>query len=167
MTETAYYLRQQARVSGPFTAKELASLLRRGRVARSDKVSVDKVTWIAIADSPDVAPRAVQAPVASEFLPRNEDGIEWFYTSGGTEQPNPVGTNTILQLIAGGKVEPDDLVWRQGFEDWRPLINVEQFVAAVRASKQAAFSFPSAAESQPARRPGKRRSRRRWWDWFT
>lgn len=134
MTGTNYYLRQQTRVSGPFTVGQLTSLLQRGRVARSDKISVDKVTWIAIADCPEIAPRAVQAASQSGPATRNEDGIDWFYTVGGTEQRDPVGTGAILQLIAAGIVGGDELVWRQGFVDWRPITAVEQFTHALTAA---------------------------------
>jgi len=57
-----YYLRQQTRVSGPFSPEQMRTLLHKGRVARSDKISTDRVTWRAIGECPAPAAAAAEPP---------------------------------------------------------------------------------------------------------
>lgn len=119
-----YYLRQQTQISGPFTVEQLTSLLHRGRVARSDKISADKKSWIRISECPEI----VQRPVAPT---QSTPAVEWFYTRGGAEQPNPVGADAILAMLAAGSLGSHEMVWRDGFDGWRPLVDVPEFAAAV------------------------------------
>lgn len=41
----------------------------------------------------------------------------WYYAQGGTEK-GPLTTSQTKSLVAAGKIRPDDLVWRQGMDDW-------------------------------------------------
>lgn len=149
-----YYLRQQARVSGPFTPQHLTALLRRGLVARSDKVSVDKATWITIADCAAIVARPVAAASPPAVVATPDDGVEWFYTVGGTDQPDAVASAALVQLIAAGTVGRKELVWREGFSDWRPVTEVEPFAAAFGVAEAAAESFLPAEDARTSHAGG-------------
>lgn len=150
-----YYLRQQTRISGPFSTEQLRSLLHRGRVARSDKISTDKATWIPISECPDIAQRPV---VAAQPAPAAEpvvvgDGLEWFYTLGGAEQPAAVTTEALAEMVAAGRIQGGEMVWRQGFEDWKPLESVPEFAAALVVNAPPLPDFPVAVGAPAAALP--------------
>lgn len=140
-----YYLRQQTQISGPFTVDQLKSLLHRGRIARSDKISADKVTWTTIADCPEIIQRPVavsqptQAAVAAGPV---DDGLQWFHTLRGHEQPTAVGTAALKAMILGGTLDGDEMVWRQGFDEWKPLSGVAEFAADLAAQVPAVPPLP-------------------------
>jgi TM2 domain-containing membrane protein YozV len=151
-----YYLRQQTRVSGPFSVEQVRTLLRKGRVARSDKISEDRTTWRPIGDCPEIIEHpAAAAPAAAvvaepQAVAAVEDGHEWFYAMGGVQQPTAIGTAALRDLLSSGSVGPTDLVWRTGFADWQPVSGVPELVDAVPASRGCpAFSLPD-----PAPEPG-------------
>ena len=135
-----YYLRQQTRVSGPFTAEQIRGLLHRGRVARSDKVSTDRTTWRTIAETSEIItrPRPVEPVVAEpevdaaaeievETDVAPPDTTMWHYTRGGVQQPAPADTDALRQLVQFGQVRAEDLVWTDGFEGWQPISSVPMF----------------------------------------
>lgn len=160
-----YYLRQQTRISGPYAVEELKALLHRGRVARSDKISIDKQAWIPISACAEIChrPAAVTQPAAVGPV---DDGIEWFYTLGGAEQPAGVGTAAIKSLIAAGSLGGDELVWRQGFDDWRPLHTVADFAgdfAAHGASGPEGSGGPSSDAAQIPPMPQASGKKKRGW----
>lgn len=126
-----YYLRQQTQISGPFTAEQLKSLLHRGRVARSDKISTDKLSWMPISQCAEIIqhPIAAAAPEPAATGPVG-DGLEWFYTIGGAEQPAAVTTETLRGMIAAGTVGRDEMLWRDGFDGWQPVGVVAEFADA-------------------------------------
>lgn len=152
-----YYLRQRTQISGPFTVDQLKSLLHRGRVARSDKVSTDKQTWILIADCPDIAHRpsvvAEQAVISQPAATvAASDGIEWFYTQGGAEQPAAVGTAAIAAMIAAGTLGSGEMVWRQGFDEWKPVSDVPEFAAVLPSNLPDVLPMPVVVDLPPAPR---------------
>jgi hypothetical protein len=173
-----YYLRQQTRVSGPFTAEHIRGLLYRGRVARSDKVSLDQTAWRPIAVVQEIIARPRPAePVAAE--PERQDTVEpiveaevadgrmWHYTRGGDQQPEPVDTDTLRQLVQFGQVGAADHVWTEGFEAWQTVASVP--LLAMHAMPQQGYHSsdrshaPDELESLPDLRPSVRRKRKKGW----
>lgn len=129
-----YYLRQQTRVSGPFPPEHIRGLLHRGRVARSDKVSTDQTNWRPIAEVQEILARPQSAePVAAEpdaqhtVEPQVKDTRMWHYTRGGDQQPDPVDTDTLRQLVQFGQVGSGDHVWTEGFDTWQTVASVPIF----------------------------------------
>ena len=43
----------------------------------------------------------------------------WFYIKGG-KQLGPVSDSQLLRLKKRGELEPDDLLWFDGIQEWRP-----------------------------------------------
>ena len=46
--------------------------------------------------------------------------IEWFYGKGG-QQFGPIDEVTLSARIATGEIGPQDLVWNEGMDSWKPL----------------------------------------------
>jgi hypothetical protein len=82
-----------------------------------------------------------------------DDGVsqtEWHLSRQGKTH-GPISDKEFRLLIEKGKIKSDDLIWRDGFEDWRPANTV-----LGRASP------PSVPQKQPIQRAG---SSGRTWKW--
>lgn len=69
-------------------------------------------------------------PAPSSLLASAEAEPEWYVGVGGA----PEGPLTVPQLkerIAAGSVELETLVWKDGFDDWRPLSQFPELAAVV------------------------------------
>lgn len=53
--------------------------------------------------------------------------MNWFYVDSKNEQVGPYDEDDMAALIAGTKVAPDTLVWREGYPDWMPARSVQEF----------------------------------------
>ena len=140
-----YFLRQRTRVSGPFTAEQIKGLLHRGRIARSDKVSTDRTTWQAIAAMPELIDRPQPAePTAAEPAAETppQDTRLWYHTRGGAQQPAPVDTETLRQMVQSGQVGGAEMVWTEGFADWQPVLSVPEFGSAAAPGFPEPGGFP-------------------------
>lgn len=146
-----YYLRQQTRVSGPFSLEQVRMLLHKGRAARSDKVSTDRETWRPIGECQEIIEHVAVAAAAVEPEPVAvvEDGYEWFYAMGGVQQPTSIGTVGLRELIASGRVAATDLVWREGFGDWQAVAAISELADAVPGTGLAMPGLP-APQAAPA-----------------
>jgi TM2 domain-containing membrane protein YozV len=135
-----YYLRQQTRVSGPFTLEQLRTLLHKGRAARSDKISTDRLNWRAIGECQEIVehvkPPATEATATLEPDPGAVagDGYDWHYATGGVQQAATLGTAALRELIKAGRVVASDIVWRNGFGDWQAVSTVPELADALPAA---------------------------------
>lgn len=59
--------------------------------------------------------------------------MDWYYAREG-QRLGPVPEDRLRELIAGGEVRPDDLVWRAGFPDWRPAREAPDLFPAALAA---------------------------------
>jgi hypothetical protein len=82
----------------------------------------------------------------------------WYYAQGDKEQ-GPVTLVQIKALIQAGKIKPDDLVWKDGMEDWLPAKTVPGLLsgeaplpepAAAARAKTAAVAPKIEAPARPA-----------------
>lgn len=49
---------------------------------------------------------------------------EWYYSKDG-QQVGPVSANDLKQLVAGGKLQSADQIWKKGMADWVPVSSVK------------------------------------------
>jgi hypothetical protein len=49
--------------------------------------------------------------------------IEWYLARDG-QQYGPLSEAELAKFIELGHLRPDDLLWRDGFADWRPAAHV-------------------------------------------
>jgi TM2 domain-containing membrane protein YozV len=69
---------------------------------------------------------------------------EWYYSQDG-ERHGPISTDQLKDLAAAGKIGPDNLVWKDGMENWLPAGKVKNLLptpggvaAPARAASRAA-----------------------------
>ena len=74
---------------------------------------------------------------------------QWFAAVGG-EQTGPLTRDELFGLLAGGQVDQETLVWREGMEDWLRLADVSELEERPFAGGTAVFS---AFEEPPAPPP--------------
>jgi hypothetical protein len=74
--------------------------------------------------------------------------MEWFYAVG-SERRGPVPQEEFDELVRKGEITPETLVWREGFEDWRPLAAVT--AAPETPAPPALGALPTASCSQCGR----------------
>ena len=72
--------------------------------------------------------------------------IEWYIARDG-QQYGPLSDPELRKFVELGHLRPTDLVWRQGFPDWRPAPSV--FPTTAHAGQEPAAARP--APQQPAR----------------
>ena len=49
--------------------------------------------------------------------------VQWYYARND-QQFGPVSAAELKQLADGGKLSPDDLLWREGMDSWNTAINL-------------------------------------------
>jgi len=64
------------------------------------------------------------------------DDIVWYYARGDNEQ-GPISTAQIKSLAATGALRRDDLVWKEGMENWLPARDVGELFPGERTRKEA------------------------------
>jgi hypothetical protein len=80
---------------------------------------------------------------------------EWYYTIQG-QQMGPVSTAELRQLAAQQRLQPTDLVWKEGMPKWVPAANTQGLFASAapaRAEPLASSALPPADyDDRPRRR---------------
>jgi hypothetical protein len=73
-----------------------------GRVSRTDEDDADF----------DFPSEGVNSPAA------------WYLNDGGPNQLGPLSDDEVKQWIRSGRITPESLVWREGWNEWRPAADV-------------------------------------------
>ena len=90
------------------------------------------------------APRAQtsgvpRSSVDSSPTPDKSDCVEWYVGIAGSPV-GPIASSAIFNRIAGGQVNGDSLVWREGLDQWHPLRTFpelsELLASALRVPRQ-------------------------------
>lgn len=68
----------------------------------------------------------------------------WYYADGDKEQ-GPVTLAQLKGLLTSGKIQPDDLVWKDGLDDWMPAEEVPE----LKAVEAPAAPLPTPAAARP------------------
>ncbi len=76
---------------------------------------------------------------------------EWFYTINGQPAESPVSQSQLKQLAASGQLQPTDLIWQEGMENWAPASSVKGLFPSSK-SEAPVESVPAQVSSKPARR---------------
>ncbi|MDF3071897.1 MAG: Signal recognition particle receptor protein FtsY [Polyangiaceae bacterium] len=92
------------------------------------------------------------APAPESELPLSMPGDEWFVGINGVPV-GPIRLSELRSKAASGAVTKESLVWRDGFEDWRPLKTYPELLAIVEegvSSARASLTpfVPSVAEGK-------------------
>src|SRR5262245_26480672 len=96
-------------------------------------------------------------------MPAPSSHHQWYLARDG-EQYGPLTDAELAKFVELGHLQPTDLLWREGFPEWRPaLVVFPPLAAGAGGRKEAATALqagakpaaaPSAAPSMDAMRPG-------------
>ncbi len=64
----------------------------------------------------------------------NSMSQEWYYTQNG-ERQGPVSPKQLKQLVTKGEIQPTDLVWTEGKDEWIPASSIKGLFQAKKRSK--------------------------------
>jgi hypothetical protein len=154
---TQYYIRVRGKVHGPFDVEKLKKLHARGQFSRAHEVSVDKRSWQAAAELPELFPpsETVQDSRENVYVPVDPsdefeqiqsappESSKWYY-SIGEERHGPVSMMDLRQLVLTGQLTMHDLVWKEGMADWVPLA-IQPELQLLRVGGPAAHAADGAA----------------------
>lgn len=92
---------------------------------------------------------AVRETHAAVTDPLNLPGDEWFVGINGVPV-GPIRLGELRARAASGAVGKESLVWRDGFEEWRPLKSFPELVAIVEESLSSAHASLAFAPTAPS-----------------
>jgi type IV pilus assembly protein PilA len=61
-----------------------------------------------------------------------EETLVWHVTYGG-KKFGPISMDQLVTEVRDGDIHEDDLVWREGMDEWTPLAGVDEILDALRA----------------------------------
>ncbi|WP_372717171.1 DUF4339 domain-containing protein [Novipirellula sp.] len=155
MSDDRIYVRFKGKTLGPLTDQKVRDLVRRGQITRMHELSFDGLAWLKAEEFGDffqsktasapvqreatesgvaMAPVSVQqAAKVSTPIPglMPDDGVQWYAHVKGNNQ-GPINSQTLLNWVSVGDVDADTLLWRAGYDDWRPasMCLPERFASA-------------------------------------
>lgn len=127
-----WYIRKAGWVRGPYTLEDMRRIRQLGWLSSTEAVSRDMQSWepaggvseiwAVVAQTPENAHELVPPPVP---IAANH----WRYTSDGQPNEEPVSFATLQILAALGRLHAADMVWREGWRDWRNSADVPGLLA--------------------------------------
>ena len=155
-SDPTYYVRIKGRVSGPHALTRLTQLARAGQLSRLHEISENGQEWNAAGKHDALFPNGKHASSSngielieeehdeaatsslSAARPTVQTGPTWWCSIGGKEF-GPIPEAQIAELVANGKLNRKDLVWRTGLAEWKPAESVlpelwsQQLIATSRS----------------------------------
>jgi len=149
MADDHIYVRFKGKTLGPLTLQKIQDLARRGQITRMHDLSSDGMSWVKAEDFGDIfATSRTPTAAASERTngsalanpsagnrteiansgfgqasPRANEApdqtVQWYAHVDG-ENRGPMEVAAFHALINGGQIDRETLVWRAGFDDWKP-----------------------------------------------
>jgi GYF domain 2 len=139
-----WYYQNREGVFGPVSVAELKYLINAGTIAASAFVrNGDEGPWLAMEEIKGLLETTGNAENANESAP---DNPEWHFSLKGKYKQGPVAWSALKEMIAGGKLSPDDMVWRPGMALWVPASQVRGLLEEAiptAASSQSSLSSPA------------------------
>lgn len=154
MTDS-YFVRVRGRTLGPYDIDTIRQMARKAQVGRSHEVSLDGISWASASTYPEIFERPQSQPQAGDSrlagggnyelgapdsalasgagtsppVGTSPRGVMWHYTIGGQQQSTPIDQQSLINLIATGRVGPDDSVWNEGMSNWLTVAYVPELAA--------------------------------------
>jgi GYF domain 2 len=86
--------------------------------------------------------------------------MEWYLAREG-QQFGPITDAELAEFIKRGHLQPNDLLWREGFSEWRPAMVVFPALGQSAAQPKAGDTSPARAAPEPAAAPARNAERTR------
>lgn len=149
MADDNIYVRFKGKTLGPLTRQKIQDLARRGQITRMHDLSSDGMSWVKAEEFGDIftssrtpkaaTPEPTNTPATAspaggfrseiavssvgQASPRPNEApdqtVQWYAHVGG-ENRGPMDAAEIKSLIDGGQIDRETLIWRPGFDDWKP-----------------------------------------------
>jgi hypothetical protein len=138
MSEDRLYIRFKGKVLGPLTSQKVQELARRGQITRMHELSPDGISWNRAGDygnllsfdksvsaaNPNVATPQVDpkqsSPAPSRPIDSPDSSVQWYAHING-ENRGPLTNAALMDAVNSGQITTETLVWRAGFDSWRPV----------------------------------------------
>jgi hypothetical protein len=121
-----YYQNREGDV-GPVSLAELKYLINLGNITASTLVrSGEEGLWLAAGGITGLSESSGDAGHAGESAPESP---EWHFNLKGQKKRGPVTWSALREMIAGGQLQPDELVWKPGMALWVPASQVRGLLA--------------------------------------
>lgn len=78
---------------------------------------------------------------------------EWHYSRNGN-QIGPVTAADLKRLVSTGQLSPSDLIWKEGWEDWKPAGSIKGLFADALPSKPVPPPLPVATDAKASQTSG-------------
>jgi len=137
-----FYYRLRGNAVGPFTLDGMRQKAQRGIVSGVTEVSRDQLDWRRAREFPELfqKPDPVSAPAVetkpTEPVPVAPDpgsnADRWYIVLNGVQQPEPVPLATVQQYVATGLINQDDVVCKQGWNQWAIVRSIPELALFVR-----------------------------------
>lgn len=127
-----YYIRIRGRVIGPKQLPDMQQLARRAQLNSRTPVSQDGLSWATAADFPEIFTRTTATAAPDQQLETTADAAtavvaeEWYFAINGKQHPSPVSLATLQSYVQSGTLASGDLVFRSGWDNWRPVNSVPE-----------------------------------------
>jgi hypothetical protein len=122
-----WYIRKPGWIRGPYVIEDMRRFRDLGWLSKSEHVSRDMVTW-ELAGGIDelwVNHRPVETtPEPKPAAPVPPSIAMWRYSLGGNPCDEPVSFATLQVLASLGRVHARDMVWREGWAEWKRAADV-------------------------------------------
>lgn len=149
---TEWFYSKSGEQLGPVSSEQLKQLAHSGQLQPIDLVWKDGMgQWVEArkvkglcSAQPMVSPQRPQNPPQPEATPP-----QWFFSNAG-QQRGPVSTEQLKQLAASGRLQPTDLVWKDGMGQWAEAKNIEGlFPPPTRITRLPSLLPPDATAGPP------------------
>lgn len=133
-----YYIRIRGRVIGPKELPDMQRLAKRAQLNSRTPVSADGLSWLTAGDFPEIFTSAAAAAPPEQQQPADEATAvaavaeEWHFAVNGQQHPNPVSLATLQSYVQAGTLSGGDLVYRAGWDNWRPVSSVPELSGGIR-----------------------------------
>lgn len=151
-----YYIRIRGRVIGPKELPDMQRLAQRAQLNSRTPVSEDGLSWLTAADFPEIFTRAAAAAPPEQQPEGNATADvaivaeEWFFAINGQQHPNPVSLATLQSYVQAGTLGSADLVFRSGWDNWRPVSSVPELSVTIQSTGSGNHSQAEHTGTKPA-----------------
>ena len=151
-----YYIRIRGRVIGPKELPDMQRLAQRAQLNSRTPVSKDGLSWLTAADFPEIFTRAAAAAPPEQQPGGNTTADvaivaeEWFFAINGQQHPNPVSLATLQSYVQAGTLGSADLVFRSGWDNWRPVSSVPELSVTIQSTGSGNHSQAEHTGTKPA-----------------
>jgi GYF domain 2 len=137
-----WYYQNREGVVGPVSLAELKYLINLGTITASTLVrNGDKAPWLAAVEIKGLLEPGIDAGIADGSAPESP---EWHFNLKGKNKQGPITWRALKEMIAGGQLQPDDLVWKPGMALWLSASQVRGLVGESSPTSEGEPRFRSA-----------------------